>query len=140
MIAEVSFLDFFEFIIEGPAVSLKAKKTNARRYQKWIKTVRAAAQQQWPNIRKPTTSQVIIVSITNYYTLSPPDVDNIIKPILDALQTVVYINDQQVYKVISEKFDLSNVDRLQNPRPLLAAAVEKYTELLHIIVTWDAED
>jgi len=84
-------LNIFEFIIEGPAVSLKAKKTNARRYQKWIKSVRAAAQQQWPSSRKPTSSQAIIVSIKNYYTLSPPDVDNIIKPILDALQTVVYL-------------------------------------------------
>jgi hypothetical protein len=53
---------------------------------------------------------------------------------------VAYIDDQQVYKVICEKFELSNIGRLQNPRPLLAAAVEKYTELLHIIVTWDAED
>lgn len=132
-------MNIFEFIVEGPAVSLKAKKTNASRYQKWIKTVRAAAQQQWPGNRKPTFSQAIIVSITNYYTASPPDVDNIIKPILDALQTVVYINDEQVYKVICEKADLSKIERLQNPSPLLAVAVEKYDELLHIIVTWDAE-
>lgn len=133
-------MEVFEFIIEGPAVSLKAKKTNARRYQKWIKTVRAAAQGQWPSHRRPTTNQTITVSITNYYTLSPPDVDNIIKPILDALQTVVYVNDQQVYKVISEKFDLANVKRIENPSPLLAAALEKYTELLHIVVAWNEGD
>ncbi len=133
-------METFEFIVQGPAVSLKAKKTNARRYQKWIRTVRAAAQKRWPNSRRPTDSQSVTVSIANYYTLSPPDVDNIIKPILDALQTVVYVNDQQVYKVTSEKLDLLNLDRIRNPGPLLAAALEEHTELLHITVTWSAED
>jgi Holliday junction resolvase RusA-like endonuclease len=133
-------LETFEFIVEGPAVSLKAKKTNAKRYQKWIRTVRNRAQEHWSDSLNPTHSASVIVHITNYYTLAPPDVDNIIKPILDAIETVAYGNDQQVYKVISEKFDLSNIDRIQNPSPLLAAGLVKYTELLHIIVTWDTED
>jgi crossover junction endodeoxyribonuclease RusA len=123
-------LETFEFIMEGPAVSLKAKKSNARRYQKWIKTVRSEAQKEWQSkkpSRKPTNSQSVTVNITNYYTLSPPDVDNIIKPIQDALETVVYMNDQQVRKVVSEKFDLTNVSRIQNPTALLAAGLEKYT-------------
>ncbi|MEK6405542.1 MAG: RusA family crossover junction endodeoxyribonuclease [Acidobacteriota bacterium] len=132
-------MEEFEFVIEGPAVSLKAKKTNARRYQKWIRTVRAAAQSEFRS-RRQITSQNIIVSIANYYTLSPPDVDNIIKPLLDAMGTVVYDDDSQVRKVISEKVDLTSTDSIQNPSPLLATALEKYSEVLHIIVTWDAED
>lgn len=67
-------------------------------------------------------------------------VDNIIKPILDALETVVYVDDEQVHKVICEKLDLTSVARIQNPSPLLATAFEKYTELLHIIVLWEEED
>ena len=133
-------METFEFIVEGPAVSLKAKKTNAKRYQKWIRIVRAAAQKHWLTMTSPTDNPAVTVHITNYYTLAPPAVDNIIKPILDAIETVAYINDQQVYKVISEKFDLSNIERIQNPSPLLAAGLEKYTELLHIIVTWGTED
>jgi hypothetical protein len=50
------------------------------------------------------------------------------------------MDDQQVYKVISEKFDLTYISRIQNPSALLAAGLEKYTELLHIIVAWDPED
>jgi len=133
-------LETFEFIVAGPAVSLKAKKTNARRYQKWIKTVRAAAQEQWPQRKTPTNSQRVMVHITNYYTLSPPDVDNIIKPLLDGVETVAYINDKQVYKVISEKIDLTFMSHFENPSPLLAAGLEKYTELLHIMVEWNSED
>ena len=132
-------MEDFEFVIEGPAVSLKAKKTNARRYQRWIRTVRAAAQSEFQS-RSQLTSQGIIVSITNYYTLSPPDVDNIIKPLLDAMGMVVYADDSQVRKVVIEKVDLTSTNTIQNPSPLLATALENYSEVLHIIVTWDAED
>ena len=133
-------MEKFEFVIEGPAVSLRAKKTRSKRYQRWISKVRAAARAQWPAGVAATDNQTIQVVIVNYYTLVPPDVHNIIKPILDALETVVYLNDQQVRRVISEKFDLKNVDRIENPGSLLAAALEKYTEVLHIMVTWNLED
>ena len=131
----------FEFVIEGPPVSLRAKKSKAKRYQKWIRKVRAAAREHWPETTLPIESKSITVAITNFYTLAPPDVDNIIKPILDALETVVYLNDQQVLRVISEKRDLTNIDRIENAGVVLAAAIEKqYTELLYITVTWDLED
>lgn len=134
-------MERFEFVIEGPAVSLRAKKGKAKRYQNWIKKVRAAAQERWPEAMLPIESNTITVAITNYYTLAPPDVDNIIKPILDGLETVVYSNDQQVYRVISEKLDRSNVDQIERAGVVLAAAIEKqYTELLHIMVTWNPED
>lgn len=134
-------MERFEFVIEGPAVSLRAKKTNTKRYQKWIRKVRGAAREQWPETVLPIESKTITVAITNYYTLAPPDVDNIIKPILDGLETVVYSNDQQVYRVISKKLDRSNVDRIENAGVVLVAAIDKqYTELLHIMVTWNPED
>jgi Holliday junction resolvase RusA-like endonuclease len=133
-------LDYFEFVVEGPAVALKAHRRNPRRYRKWIMTVRAAARKQFPIGSRPTRSQDITVSITNYYTLAPPDVDNIIKPLLDAMETVVYVDDRQVRKVISEKVDLTKMPSIQDPSPLLATSLEKYTEVLHIIVTWNVED
>jgi Holliday junction resolvase RusA-like endonuclease len=129
----------FEFVIEGPAVSLRAKKSKAKRYPKWIKKVRAAARKQWPETMPPSESKTITVAITNYYTLTPPDVDNIIKPILDGLETVVYLNDQQVRRVISEKLDRSNVDRIEDRGALLTTALENYSEVLHIMVTWNPE-
>ena len=124
----------FEFIVQGPPVSLNAKKNNARRYQKWIKTVRSAAVVEWPVGRSATEDKDVEVSITNYYTLAPPDVDNIIKPILDSLETVVYLNDKQVRRVTSERFNLHEISKIINPSPLLATALENYSELLHIVV------
>lgn len=80
------------------------------------------------------------MSITNYYSVWPPDVDNIMKPLLDGMENVVYVDDKQVRKVISERVHLTSSSATQNPGPLLAAALEKYNEVLHIIVTWKAED
>jgi crossover junction endodeoxyribonuclease RusA len=134
------FVGFFEFIVEGPPVSVRAKKTNTRRYQKWIRTVRECARKEWPVDTRPTNSTSVTVTIANYYTLVPPDVDNIIKPIMDALETVVYIRDEQVRKVISEKFDLTSLSRVVNPDAVLATGLEKYTGLLHIVVVWNPED
>ena len=133
-------MTFFEFIVEGPAVSLKAKKSNSKRYQRWIRAVRTAAATEWPTDRHPTNSLKVEFKITIYYTLSPPDVDIIIKPLMDALETVAYVNDQQVYKVTCEKFALTNVSRIHNPSALLAAGLEKYSELLHIVVEWNEEE
>jgi len=124
----------FEFIVQGPPVSLNAKKNNALRYQKWIRTVRSAAVAEWPVGKSATDDGSIEVNITNYYTLAPPDVDNIIKPILDALETVVYLDDEQVKRVTSERFNLHDISKIINPSPLLAAALENYSELLHIVV------
>jgi hypothetical protein len=126
----------FEFVVEGPAVSLRASRKNSLRYQKWVRFVREAAAKEWNANDKPTSSDVE-VTISNYYTAAPPDADNIIKPILDALETVVYKDDQQVQKVTSQKFDLSTGARIENPGAVLAGALQRYTEVIHIVVTWE---
>src|SRR5437660_8445840 len=104
-------------------------KNRMKRYQKWIENVRACAQKEWPSAIRPTSSTSVTVTITNYYSLVPPDVDNIIKPIMDALETVAYLKDEQVRKVMSEKVDLTKASRIENPSAVLAAGLEKYSEL-----------
>jgi crossover junction endodeoxyribonuclease RusA len=126
----------FEFVVEGPPVSLRAKDKNARRYQRWIRTVREAARAQWPAGLKPATSPVE-VTISNFFTLVPPDVDNIIKPILDALESVAYVDDVLVHRVTSSKIDLSAEPMISNPSPCLAAALENWSEVVYVTVVWE---
>ena len=133
-------MNFFEFIVQGPPVSTRAMKNKTKRYQKWKRNVRACAHKEWPAANRPTNSTSVTVTITNYFTLVPPDVDNIIKPIMDALETVAYLKDEQVTKVVSEKVDLTKVSRIENPSAVLATGLEKYSELLHIVVGWTLED
>ena len=80
------------------------------------------------------------MTISNYYTEFPPDIDNIIKPILDALGNLVYNDDQQVYKVTCQKFDLSEGELVSRTGALLTTALPGHSELLHIVVTWEEED
>jgi crossover junction endodeoxyribonuclease RusA len=128
----------FEFVVEGPAVSLRASKKSRQsrqHYQKWVRFVREAAEKEWHTNDKPTGSDVE-VTLSNYYTEAPPDVDNIIKPILDALKGLVYRDDVQVHKVTSQKFDLPR-DTIENSGVLLARALARHTEVLHIVVVWE---
>lgn len=79
----------FEFIVEGPAISLRSSKKNPPRYQRWISKVRAAAQSEWPTGDSLANEEIEVeVSISNYFSDEPPDIDNIIKPILDTLNGV----------------------------------------------------
>ena len=60
----------------------------------------------------------------------------VIKPILDALNNLVYEDGKQVFRVVSEKADLSRGVSVSNPDPLLAQALATYDEIVHVIVTW----
>jgi len=131
----------FEFVVEGPAVSLRASKKSRQsrlRYQKWVMFVRRAAEREWPTDVKPTGSDVE-VTISNYHTETPPDVDNIIKPILDALKGLVYRDDVQVHKVTSQKFEMPR-ETIEHSGVLLARALVRHTEVLHIVVAWEEEE
>ena len=63
----------FEFVVEGPAVSLRASIKSRRRYQKWIATVRAAAQNRWAAPDRPTRSRVEVTISIGLATLAPEE-------------------------------------------------------------------
>jgi hypothetical protein len=48
----------FKFVVEGPAVSQRANTKSRRRYQKWVKFVREAAQREWHALTMPTSNHV----------------------------------------------------------------------------------
>ncbi len=102
--------------------------------------VNVAAAVIWPTGQEATKSAAVEVRITNYFTLALPDIDNIIKPILDALNKLVYEDDEQVYRVVSEKADLSRGVFVSSPSPSLAQALATLDEIIHVIVIWEAED
>lgn len=63
-----------------------------------------------------------------------PDVDNIPKPIADALKELVYLDDNQITDVLCRKRDLNTDFRVENPSALLAEGLARGTQFLHIIV------
>ncbi len=80
-----------------------------------------------------------MLTITYFYDTVPMDVDNIPKPILDALAGLVYVNDDQVTDVLCRKRDLNDAFRVENPSSALAEGFSRGNEFLYIVVE-DAPD
>ena len=60
------------------------------------------------------------------------DVDNIVKPILDALMPRIYVNDSQVERVWVQKFESEKSFRIDNPTVKLAAAIDTEPPIVYI--------
>lgn len=85
----------FEFIVAGPPISHQAR--NRARLQAWISTVRNEAARSWPQGQPPATGRFKL-TVVYYHDAATIrlDNDNMLKPIQDALQGVVYGNDAQI--------------------------------------------
>jgi len=62
------------------------------------------------------------------------DVDNIPKPISDALKGLVYLDDEQVTDVLCRKRNLNSDLRVENPSSVLAESLSRGNEFLYIVV------
>lgn len=125
----------FEFIVEGPPVSLQAR--NRSRLQAWKSDVTAAAAASWSNAG-PIPDEVQI-QIVYYHEGNPIDSDNMIKPIQDALAGLVYVNDSQVIDTRAAKRRLDAPFRVKGISPVLATGFSSGHEFLHIRIE-DAPD
>ena len=67
------------------------------------------------------------------------DVDNIPKPILDALKRLVFSDDDQITDMLCRKRDLNADLQVQSFSPVLNEALDRSTPFVHITVD-DAPD
>jgi len=122
----------FEFTIKGPPVSVQTR--NTRRLQAWKQEVRAAAEARLPTGSLPVNGNVVVV-ITYYYDGDSPDVDNIIKPIQDALIGLVYVDDSQVVETKSRKKSVNGSYKIRGVASVLLMAFASGDDFLHIRIT-----
>lgn len=120
-----------EFTVPGPPVSAQTK--NRRRLQSWKTAVAAAAQVVLGAGQSPSTLTCCI-TITYYYDGESPDVDNIIKPIQDALIGLAYEDDGQVIETKSRKRSIDASYQIRGVSATLLAAFADGTPFLHIVV------
>lgn len=120
-----------EFVLHKRPVSLQVKKRE--NLQAWKNFIYGRARQIW---RGPPLSDNIDVHLTVVYFCndSPVDVDNIIKPIQDALSTLIFADDVQISDVDSHRRYLSDGIDVTNLPPLLADAVATGDESVYIRV------
>jgi len=76
----------------------------------------------------------IMLKVTYFYDRVAMDVDNIVKPIQDALEGLVYFDDNQVTDVLSRKRNLSGDFAIENVSEVLAEGLSRGNEFLYIIV------
>jgi Holliday junction resolvase RusA-like endonuclease len=95
----------FELIIYGVPVSQQTRRRD--RLHEWKMFVRKEAEEYWIVGELPYAENVIM-KITYFYDTVSMDVDNIPKPISDALNGLVYIDDEQVTDSIIRKRNLNN--------------------------------
>lgn len=121
----------FEFTIKGPPVSGQTR--NRQRLQAWKAEVRQAAAARISLGAQPV-ADVVRISMTYYYEGDTPDVDNIIKPIQDALNGVVFVDDQQLAETKSRKRPLNGSYQIKGASPVLLQGFSTGDEFLHIRV------
>ena len=128
----------FEFVIDGPPVSQQTRRAEKRR--DWISKVENEAKSHWPEDELPVVDS-IMVKITYFYeeNVSPKiDVDNMSKPILDALKGVVFTDDSQVTDLLCRKRKSENI-RVEISSDILLNQLDQGNEFLFIVVQ-DAPD
>ena len=76
----------FEFNVDGPPVSQQARRQE--RIVAWKMSVKSKAAERWPK-DAPPVDQDVSIEITHFFEGAPADVDNIAKPILDAIKGLV---------------------------------------------------
>ena len=92
----------------------------------------SAASRQWRS--DPPETGSVEVSISYYFVEDTLGVDNIPKPILDALNGLVFLDDQQVTDLCCHKRDVKISRRISDLPPPLVRYVGGATSVLHVSI------
>ncbi len=133
MSVEITFP--LEFVVPGTPVSLQAKRPQSR--IAWKDRIKLASRSSLPEGHYSTDAPV---SVTLFYFPDAEmegDIDNIVKPILDALCGHVYIDDRQVERVWVQKFEPDKIFQFRAPSATLSAAIQGDKPLLYVRLSDD---
>ena len=121
----------FEFALEGSPVSQQTRRRALLR--QWTQNVRNAAERHWDG-GAPAAGD-IAVSIVYVFDGDPLDVDNIPKPVLDALKGLVYLDDNQVTDLICRKRRKRNNLRTAQASPVFEEFISNYNQLIYVRIS-----
>ncbi len=127
-------MPIFEFVRLGIPCTVQTR--NKSRLDNYRRDLRRVAVGLWDG-NKPSVTVPVSVIIRYYFTSDVLDVDNITKPILDALNGLVYQDDLQVVKVVSQKGPVPAGPSPSDITPVLSVGLRSRDDFLHILVEWD---
>jgi crossover junction endodeoxyribonuclease RusA len=126
-----------EVLIEGIPLSLQASSGSR---QAWISRVRQEALARRVETYELGFLDSRALAVTIYYFSSAPmegDIDNIVKPIMDGLITVAYLDDSVVERVVAQKFEPDADWEFTRPSAQLAAALDNGPPVVYVRVDDD---
>lgn len=111
------------FIVAETPRSVQARPKSV---QRWMALVSAAARRRIAEVIDQSWLDERPLALSVYYF--PPaamdgDIDNIIKPIMDALAGIVYLDDRSIERVVAQKFESGLDWFFQQPSDMLSAAL-----------------
>ena len=124
-----------EFVVDGTAVSLQAKRRES--IDRWKSRIVEASRSVLPEGHFATEAPL---AITLYYFPDEDmegDLDNILKPILDALSRHIYMDDRQIERILVQKFEPQTVFEFSSPTTVLQDVLNRPKPVLYIRLSDD---
>ncbi len=109
----------WECTVRGVPASLQASKT---KIVDWRRRVAEAASARWP-YGEPPLAQPLALLVAFMHLGQGLDVDNMLKPTLDGLIDVAYVDDALFEQVTGARWDLARSLRVERLTPVPAKAV-----------------
>lgn len=119
----------FEFLIPRRPLSLQA---NRARLQQWKRYVRSEAEKTWTG--PPHSAVSYHLKLVYLCGSAPVDVDNIVKPIQDALDGLIYSGDIQVTDVESHRRPLAGTYEFVRFPKLLLQGLMSAQECVYVAI------
>lgn len=121
----------FEFLIPKRPVSLQTR--NRKNFQAWKNFVFTEAGKTWSGT--PYDDENLHLTLVYLCDDDPVDVDNIIKPIQDALVGLIYDDDLLITDVESHRRPLTGVFEVAKYPNLLVSGIMSGTECVYVRVS-----
>jgi len=119
-----------EFVTFGTPISAQGSSESKRL---WKQRVRQAAYATVPIGMAPTVDSVVL-RVAYFYVYAPAaDLDNIVKPIQDALRGIAYVDDVQVIDLVASMRRKSNGERIV-VTTILASGFAGGSDFVHVAV------
>ncbi|MEU5995250.1 RusA family crossover junction endodeoxyribonuclease [Spirillospora sp. NPDC047418] len=126
----------WDFVVLGIPASVQSKSPTRRRWKTKVSTAALAA---WTAGDPPLASKVQI-HITFYHESAPLDVDNMIKPIQDALCGIAYVDDAQLTDTHGHLRDINEPYRVRGMTPAQADGFVSGGPFVHVRIEEAAAD
>lgn len=124
-----------EFNVPGEPVSLQTRNRAAK--AAWKQKVSASSEAAFP-IGTETLQEALAIAIYYFSAINMQgDIDNIVKPILDALCNRVYLDDKYVAMVVVRKIDPGQAVVTTNPTTTLVSALTGPKPIVYIRISDD---